>query len=80
MLYGRIAQAFLISDGISNTGGRIFMKNWKKLTTLLLTGALMAGVIGCGVPANTVNSPDDMAGKKIGVQLGTTGEIGRAHV
>lgn len=50
------------------------MKNWKKLTALLLTGVLMAGVMGCGAPANTVNSPDDMAGKKIGVQLGTTGD------
>ena len=50
------------------------MKNWKKLTALLVTGALMAGIMGCGAPANTVNSPEDMTGKKIGVQLGTTGD------
>lgn len=50
------------------------MKNWKKLSALFLTGALIAGIMGCGVPANTVHSPEDMASKKIGVQLGTTGD------
>lgn len=50
------------------------MKNWKRLAALLLTGAMITGIMGCGVPANTVHAPEDMAGKKIGVQLGTTGD------
>ena len=50
------------------------MKNWKRLAALLLTGAMLTGIVGCGVPANTVHAPEDMAGKKIGVQLGTTGD------
>lgn len=50
------------------------MKNGKKLTALLLAGVMMAGLAGCGVPANSVHAPEDMAGKKIGVQLGTTGD------
>ena len=50
------------------------MKMAKKLSSLLLAGAMLAGIMGCGVPANTVNAPEDMAGKKIGVQLGTTGD------
>ena len=50
------------------------MKNWKRLAALLLTGAMITGIVGCGVPANTVHAPEDMAGKKIGVQLGTTGD------
>lgn len=50
------------------------MKFGKKLAAMLLAGTMLAGIMGCGVPANTVNSPDDMAGKKIGVQLGTTGD------
>ena len=36
------------------------------------------GTIACGgskVPANTVNSVEDLPGKTIGVQLGTTGDI-----
>ena len=40
------------------------MKNWKRLTALLLTGALITGIMGCGVPANTVHAPEDMAGWK----------------
>ena len=36
----------------------------------------MAALTACGsVPANTVFSVDDLCGKKIGVQLGTTGDI-----
>lgn len=50
------------------------MKSGKKLAALLLAGAMLTGIVGCGVPANTVHSPEDMAGKKIGVQLGTTGD------
>lgn len=50
------------------------MKFGKKLAAMLLAGAMLTGIMGCGVPANTVHSPDDMAGKKIGVQLGTTGD------
>jgi len=50
------------------------MKNWKRITALLLAEAMITGIMGCGVPANTVHAPEDMAGKKIGVQLGTTGD------
>ena len=48
----------------------------KKLISLLLVSAMAAATAGCGssVPANSVNSRDDLAGKKIGVQLGTTGD------
>lgn len=50
------------------------MKSGKKWVSLLLAGVMLTGIMGCGVPANTVHSVDDMAGKKIGVQLGTTGD------
>ncbi len=50
------------------------MKIAKKLASLLLAGAMLTGIMGCGVPANSVHAPEDMAGKKIGVQLGTTGD------
>lgn len=52
------------------------MKNGKKITAMLLMGVMMLGAAGCGsVPANRVNSVDDLAGKSIGVQLGTTGDV-----
>lgn len=49
----------------------------KKLLASVLTICMIAGMTACGnsVPANTVNSVDDLAGKTIGVQLGTTGDI-----
>ncbi len=49
----------------------------KKKIALLLTVATLS-LCACGsssVPANKVNSIDDLEGKKIGVQLGTTGDI-----
>ena len=48
----------------------------KKLISALLVSAMAVTVAGCGssVPANSVNSKDDLPGKKIGVQLGTTGD------
>lgn len=55
------------------------MKNWKKrlgLGFLLIMTALM--LCSCGeseVPANRVFTLDDLEGKTIGVQLGTTGDI-----
>ena len=53
------------------------MKNMKKFAALLLTAAMTVAMVGCGssVAANTVNSKDDLPGKKIGVQLGTTGDF-----
>lgn len=53
------------------------MKNMKKFMGLALAAAMTLSVAGCGssVPANTVLSADDLAGKTIGVQLGTTGDI-----
>lgn len=48
----------------------------KKALTLALATGMAMGLMACGgVPANTVHSVDDMVGKKIGVQLGTTGDI-----
>ena len=40
----------------------------KKLISLLLVSAMAAATAGCGssVPANSVNSRDDLPGKKIG--------------
>lgn len=49
----------------------------KKLFVALLTVCMIAGLTACGnsVPANSVNSLEDLPGKTIGVQLGTTGDI-----
>jgi polar amino acid transport system substrate-binding protein len=53
------------------------MKNRKKIVSALLVTIMAAGIAGCGssVPANSVHSIDDLPGKTIGVQLGTTGDI-----
>lgn len=50
------------------------MKKRMKIAALVLTGAMTLSLTGCGVKANEVFSVDDMAGKTIGVQLGTTGD------
>lgn len=50
----------------------------KKIVVTLLACVAAIGLTACGgskVPANTVNSVDDLPGKTIGVQLGTTGDI-----
>ncbi|HOO05981.1 transporter substrate-binding domain-containing protein [Ruminococcus flavefaciens] len=50
----------------------------KKSFTLAAAAALLACCLtGCGssAPANTVHNADDLVGKKIGTQLGTTGYI-----
>lgn len=50
----------------------------KKLLISLLTLGIILGLTACGssdLPANSVNSADDLPGKTIGVQLGTTGDI-----
>lgn len=49
----------------------------KKLFASLMTLTLVLGLVGCGskAPANTVFSAEDLPGKTIGVQLGTTGDI-----
>ncbi|MDR0381568.1 MAG: transporter substrate-binding domain-containing protein [Oscillospiraceae bacterium] len=53
------------------------MKKRKILMCLAAAAALTAVLAGCAssVPANTVFSLDDLEGKHIGVQLGTTGDI-----
>ena len=53
------------------------MKTLKKFVSLGLMIALTFSLCGCGnrVPENTVFSVDDLPGKIIGVQLGTTGDI-----
>lgn len=48
----------------------------KKATSLLAASIMFVLTLtGCGTPPNTVFSVDDLAGKKIGAQLGTTGYI-----
>lgn len=48
----------------------------KKTIAILAAGAMLsAALTGCGAPANTVFSVDDLKGKTIGAQLGTTGYI-----
>ena len=48
----------------------------KKLLNVLTAGMLITACFtGCGVPKNTVHSSDDLKGKVIGTQLGTTGYI-----
>ena len=48
----------------------------KKLTALLMAVCMVATLAACGgVAENTVFSVDDLPGKTIGVQLGTTGDI-----
>lgn len=52
------------------------MKIMKKITGIVAAVAMMACLTGCGsVAANKVFSADDLPGKTIGVQLGTTGDI-----
>lgn len=53
------------------------MKKSNKLIALGLIGAMALSLCACGskVPENTVFSADDLPGKTIGVQLGTTGDI-----
>ena len=53
------------------------MKTLKRFVSLGLIIALTFSLCGCGnkVPENTVFSVDDLPGKIIGVQLGTTGDI-----
>ncbi len=49
----------------------------KKILLIVFTVLAMLGLCSCGsdIPENRVNSLDDMEGKTIGVQLGTTGDI-----
>lgn len=52
------------------------MKNLKKFAALSLAAAMTLSLTGCGsATENTVFTIDDLCGKKIGVQLGTTGDI-----
>lgn len=53
------------------------MRLLKKVLASVLVAGMAVAMVGCGskVPANTVFSVDDLEGKKIGVQLGTTGDI-----
>lgn len=53
------------------------MKNLKKMVALALACSMTLIFTACGskVPENTVFSVDDLPGKVIGVQLGTTGDI-----
>lgn len=46
----------------------------KKIITGMMVGMLVL-LCGCGTPKNTVHSLDELKGKKIGVQLKTTGDV-----
>lgn len=46
----------------------------KKLLAGLMVGTLVL-LCGCGMPKNTVHSLDELKGKRIGVQLKTTGDV-----
>ncbi|MCR5654128.1 MAG: transporter substrate-binding domain-containing protein [Lachnospiraceae bacterium] len=49
----------------------------KRLVSLLMCICMVLPLMACGnkIPKNTVFSADDLPGKTIGVQLGTTGDI-----
>ena len=52
------------------------MKTLKKVAALVMAVCMTAALAACGKAAeNTVFSVDDLPGKTIGVQLGTTGDI-----
>lgn len=54
------------------------MKNLKKTAALLLAAGMVFALTACGSDKkveNTVHSVDDLDGKTIGVQIGTTGDI-----
>lgn len=54
------------------------MKNMRKAAALLLATGMVLALTACGgntAKENTVHSIDDLEGKSIGVQLGTTGDI-----
>ncbi len=52
------------------------MKKMKSVAALALSAAMLLSLTGCGSKLeNTVHSADDLPGKTIGVQLGTTGDI-----
>ena len=49
-------------------------KTFNMLAAVCLGALLLTGLTGCGVPKNKVFSTDDLPGKTIGVQSGTTGQ------
>lgn len=54
------------------------MRNMRKAAAVLLATGMVFALTACGgnkKAENTVNSIDDLEGKSIGVQLGTTGDI-----
>ena len=54
------------------------MRNMRKVAAVLLATGMVFALTACGgnkKVENTVNSIDDLEGKSIGVQLGTTGDI-----
>ena len=51
------------------------MKKWQKVAALVLTAAMVLTVPAFAANSSGVEGVDDLPGKKIGVQLGTTGDI-----
>ena len=54
------------------------MRNMRKAAAVLLATGMVFALTACGgnkKVENTVKSIDDLEGKSIGVQLGTTGDI-----
>lgn len=78
--YMKVILYLYMNLGDSNIYNRkkreIFMKSMKKITAFAVTATMAISLLGCGsVAKNTVFSSDDLTGKIIGVQLGTTGDI-----
>lgn len=56
--------------------GKSNMKKMLRASAVAIAALMLLSLLtACGVPANTVFSVDDLPGKKIGTQLGTTGWI-----
>ena len=53
------------------------MIHMRKLSIVMITACMTAAMMGCGTSSveNTVHSIEDLNGKKIGVQLKTTGDM-----
>lgn len=56
------------------------MKNAKKLTALTLSVMMAASLAVCASADSGITSKDDLEGKTIGVQLGTTGDLEASEI
>lgn len=70
----RISNKSHVSTGLTERKFT-YEKTTKAIALLAASTMLAVSLTACGTPANTVFSADDLKGKKIGAQLGTTGYI-----